>query len=177
MLGDKVRKSLRDLDRPLSVLRPAADMVPPFHKLAVDVIWAGFRIDPEAVRPFLPEGLVLSPASIGVLGIYQAPTGYGIAPYMRGLVGVSVEGVRGSDVGEGMLVVGNIMDEPGAATMRKFYSGATVEGVARTWRDGEFLHGVASVGGVDWLRATIRPGNCGRRCRGSTTSLGSLRPG
>lgn len=158
MLGDKVRKSLRDMDTPSAALRPAADIVPPFHKLAVDVIWAGFRIDPEALRPFLPEGLVLSPASIGVLGIYQAPSGYGIAPYTRGLVGVSVEGLAGSDVGEGMFVMGNIMDEPGAATMRRFYSGATVEGTAHTWREGDLLHGVASVGGVDWLRATIRPG-------------------
>lgn len=172
MLADKVRKSLGDLDRPLSAPRPAADMAPPFHKLAVDVIWAGFRIDPDAVRPFLPDGLVLSPASIGVLGIYQAPTGYGIAPYMRGLVGVSVEGVRGSDVGEGMFVMGNIMDEPGAATMRKFYSGATVEGVARTWREGDLLHGVASVGGVDWLRATIRPGELRPALSGVDNFLG-----
>ena len=37
MLADKVRKSLGDLDRPLSAPRPAADMAPPFHKLAVDV--------------------------------------------------------------------------------------------------------------------------------------------
>jgi len=98
------------MEKPFSVVRAAAEMTPPFQKLAIDVIWAGFRIDPEAVRPFLPDGLVLSPASIGVLGIYQAPTGYGIAPYMRGLVGVSVEGGRGSDVGEGMFVMGNIMD-------------------------------------------------------------------
>lgn len=177
MLGDKVRKSLRDMDTPSAALRPAADIVPPFHKLAVDVIWAGFRIDPEAVRPFLPEGLVLSPASIGVLGIYQAPSGYGIAPYTRGLVGVSVEGLAGSDVGEGMFVMGNIMDEPGAATMRRFYSGATVEGTARTWREGDLLHGVASVGGVDWLRATIRPGEIRAGLSGVDNFLGITQAG
>ena len=172
MLGDEVRRSLRGMERPFSVRRSAADIEPPFQKLAVDVIWAGFRIDPDAVRPFLPEGLVLSPASIGVLGIYQAPTGYGIAPYMRGLVGVSVEGVRGSDVGEGMFVMGNIMDEPGATMMRKFYSSATVEGVARTWREGDLLHGVASVAGVDWLRATIRPGELRPALSGVDNFLG-----
>lgn len=172
MLGDEVRRSLRGMERPFSVRRSAADIVPPFQKLAVDVIWTGFRIDPDAVRPFLPEGLVLSPASIGVLGIYQAPTGYGIAPYVRGLVGVSVEGARGSDVGEGMFVMGNIMDEPGAAMMRKFYSGATVEGTARTWREGDLLHGVASVDGVDWLRATIRPGELRPALSGVDNFLG-----
>lgn len=177
MLGDKVRKSLRDMDTPSAALRPAADIVPPFHKLAVDVIWAGFRIDPEALRPFLPEGLVLSPASIGVLGIYQAPSGYGIAPYTRGLVGVSVEGLAGSDVGEGMFVMGNIMDEPGAATMRRFYSGATVEGTAHTWREGDLLHGVASVGGVDWLRATIRPGEIRAGLSGVDNFLGITQAG
>ena len=172
MLGDEVRRSLRGMERPFSGRVSAADIAPPFQKLAVDVIWAGFRIDPDAVRPFLPEGLVLSPASIGVLGIYQAPTGYGIAPYMRGLVGVSVEGVRGSDVGEGMFVMGNIMDEPGATMMRKFYSSATVEGVARTWREGDLLHGVASVAGVDWLRATIRPGELRPALSGVDNFLG-----
>ena len=177
MLGDKVRKSLRDIDRPFSVLRPAAEIVPPFHKLAIDVIWAGFRIDPDAVRPFLPDGLVLSPASIGVLGIYQAPTGYGIAPYMRGLVGVSVEGVPGSDIGEGMFVMGNIMDEPGASMMRRFYSAATVEGTARTWREGDLLHGVASVDGVDWLRATIRPGEIRPDLSGVDNFLGMTEAG
>jgi DNA-binding CsgD family transcriptional regulator len=177
MLGDKVRKSLRDIDRPFSVRRPAAEVVPPFHKLAVDVIWAGFRIDPEAVRPFLPDDLVLSPSSIGVLGIYQAPTGYGIAPYMRGLVGVTVEGVPGSDVGEGMFVMGNIMDEPGASVMRRLYSAATVEGEARTWRDGDLLHGTASVGGVDWLRATIRPGELRPAMSGVDNFLGETEAG
>ena len=138
MLGDKVRRSLEDTGRPLSGPRRAyGRSSPPFQKVATGVIWVGFRIDPDAVRPFLPEGLVLSPASIGVLGIYQASTGYGVAPYVRGLVGVSVEGVPGSDVGEGMFVMGNIMDEPGASMMRRFYSSATVEGHAQTWRDGD----------------------------------------
>lgn len=177
MLGDKVRRSLGDVEGPFLGRPPADQISPPFHKLAIDVIWAGFRIDPDAVRPFLPEGLVLSPASIGVLGIYQAPTGYGIAPYMRGLVGVSVEGPAGSDVGEGMFVMGNIMDEPGAATMRRFYSQVTVEGTARTWREGELLHGVASVGGVDWLRATVRPGELRPDLSGVDNFLGMTEAG
>lgn len=177
MLGDKVRRSIRDTNGSLSALRAAAASEPPFHKLAVDVIWTGFRIDPVAVRPFLPEGLVLSPASIGVLGIYQAPTGYGIAPYVRGLVGVSVEGVPGSDVGEGMFVMANVMDAPGAAVMRRLYSNATVEGTARTWFEGDLLHGVASVDGKDWLRATIRPGEMRPAMSGVDNFLGLTRVG
>ena len=177
MLGDKVRRSLEDTGRPFSGPRRADQILPPFQKVATGVIWVGFRIDPEAVRPFLPEGLVLSPASIGVLGIYQASTGYGIAPYVRGLVGVSVEGVPGSDVGEGMFVMGNIMDEPGASMMRRYYSSATVEGRAQTWRDGDLLHGVASVEGVDWLRVTIRPGEVRPDLSGIDNFLGETAAG
>jgi DNA-binding CsgD family transcriptional regulator len=108
------------------------------------------------VAPFIPPGLVLSEASIGVLGIYQASTGFGLAPYKRALVGVSVEGMPGSDAGEGMLVVGNVMDEPGAGRLRRLYSRETVTGTARTWRADGLLHGVAEVDGVEWIRATVR---------------------
>lgn len=129
---------------------------PPFQKLATDVLWVGFKVDPERVAPFIPEGLVLSEASIGVMGIYQAATGFGLAPYRRALVGVTVEGVPGSDAGEGMLVVANIMDEPGAGRLRKLYSHQTVTGTARTWREDGLLHGVAEVDGAAWLKATVR---------------------
>lgn len=162
MLGDRVKGAFRGAERPLSA-RVTAPLEPPFHKIAVDVIWTGFRIDFAAVRPFLPEGLVLTPASIGILGIYSAPSGRGIAPYQRGIVGVSVEGVPGSDIGEGMYVMGNIMDMPGGEVMRQRYCDAVVEGTARTWTEDGLLHGVASVDGVDWLRATIRPGGEMRR--------------
>ena len=157
MLGDRVKGAFHAADRPLAERAPAA-LQPPFHKIAVDVIWTGFHIDFDAARPFLPEGLVLTPSSIGILGIYTAPSGRGIAPYQRGIVGVSVEGMPGSDIGEGMFVMGNVMDMPGAEVMRERYCDAVVEGTARTWTKGGLLHGVASVGGVDWLRATVRPG-------------------
>ena len=178
MLGEKARDALKGADRPLSARIPGAALEPPFHKTAIDVIWTGFRIDAAAVRPFLPEGLVLSPSSIGVLGIYHAPTGRGLAPYRRGVVGVSVEGEPGTDIGEGMFVMGNIMDAPGAAAMQKLYSEATVEGTASTWMEGELLHGVAGVDGEDWLRATVRPtGEERRDMSGVDTFLGYTRSG
>ncbi len=156
MLGDRVKGAFGGTERNLAA-RPTVPVEPPFHKIAVDVIWCGFHIDFAAVRPFLPEGLVLTPTSIGILGIYTAPSGQGIAPYQRGIVGVSVEGVPGSDIGEGMYVMGNIMDMPGGQVIRELYSDAVVEGTARTWHEDGLLHGVAAVDGVDWLRATIRP--------------------
>ena len=147
-------------ERITGVLRPqrrGGEPEPPYQKLATDVLWVGFKVDRERVAPLIPEGLVLSEASIGILGIYQAQTGYGLAPYQRALVGVSVEGVPGSDAGEGMLVVANVMDEPGAGRVRKHYSRETATGTARTWREGALLHGVAEVEGVAWLKATVRP--------------------
>ena len=132
------------------------DPEPPFHKVATDVLWVGFRIDPTQVAPFIPPGLMLTEASIGVLGIYQAAVGFGLAPYTRALVGVSVEGVPGSDAGEGMLVIGNVMDEPAAGQLRRLYSRETVTGTARTWREDGLLHGVAEVDGVEWVRASVR---------------------
>lgn len=178
MLGDKVRGAAREADRPVSARAQVSPLQPPFHKTANDVIWTGFRIDADAVRPFLPDGLVLSPTSIGILGIYTAPTGRGIAPYQRGVVGVSAEGVPGSDIGEGMFVMGDILDMPGGAVMHELYSDSVVEGAARTWFEGDLLHGAASVGGVDWLRATIRPGSDLRRdLTGADTFLGHTRAG
>ncbi len=154
------------------------DPEPPFQKLASDVLWVGFRIDPARVAPYVPPGLVLSEASIGVLGIYQAKAGVGLAPYRRALVGVSVEGVPGSDAGEGMLVVGNVMDEPGASRLRRLYSRETVTGTARTWRADGLLHGVAEVDGVEWMRATVRPtGPVRRELSGVDTFFGVTEAG
>ena len=154
------------------------DPEPPFQKLATDVLWVGFRIDHARVAPFVPAGLVLSEASIGVLGIYQATTGFGLAPYSRALVGVSVEGVAGSDAGEGMLVVGNVMDEPGAGRLRRLYSRETTTGTARTWRDDALLHGVAEVDGVEWVRATVRrTGKARRDMSGVDTFFGVTEAG
>ncbi|MGN6486436.1 MAG: helix-turn-helix transcriptional regulator [Devosia sp.] len=151
---------------------------PPFQKLATDVLWVGFKVDAAQVAPFIPEGLVLSDASIGVLGIYQAETGFGLAPYQRALVGVSVEGVPGSDAGEGMLLLGNIMDEPGAGRVKRLYSRETVIGTARTWRADGLLHGVAEVDGVEWVRATVRPkGPLRRDLSGVDTFFGMTEAG
>ena len=143
--------------RPSGSRRGGTEPEPPFQKLATDVLWVGFRIAPTRVAPYVPQGLTLTDASIGVLGIYQAQTGVGLAPYTRALVGVSVEGEVGSDAGEGMLVVGNIMDEPAASRMRRLYSRETTTGAARTWRDAGLLHGSAEVDGAEWMRATVRP--------------------
>jgi DNA-binding CsgD family transcriptional regulator len=132
-------------------------LLPPFSKLALDVLWVGFHIDRAAVRRFVPDPLRLTDASIGILGLYQAPTGSGLAPYCRGLVGVSVEGQPGSGIGEGMYVLGSVMDEPGASRMRQLYSNPTIAGTARTELIDGVLMGEASVNGEAWLRASVRP--------------------
>lgn len=177
MLGDRVKGAFAGTAGNPSA-RPTAPVEPPFHKVAVDVIWTGFHIDHAAVRAFLPEGLVLTAASIGILGVYTAPTGRGIAPYQRGIVGVSVEGVPGSDIGEGMYVMGNIMDMPGGEVIRELYSDAVVEGAARTWSEGGLLHGVAGVDDIDWLRVTVRPtGEMRRDLPGVDNFLGNTGAG
>ncbi|MBK8086261.1 MAG: hypothetical protein IPK28_21895 [Devosia sp.] len=137
--------------------------MPPYHKVATGVVWVAFQFNHEAVRPFLPDGVLLTESSVGILGIYQAHTGFGLAPYTRGMVGISVNGQPGTDVPEGMLVLADIIDEPGASRLRRLYSGNTFVGSARTWQDGALLRGTASVGDEEWLRATIRPGGDKRR--------------
>lgn len=164
--------------RSSSARKPSKDPEPPFQKLATDVLWVGFKVDAARVAPLIPDGLMLSEASIGVLGIYQAETGFGLAPYKRGLVGVSVQGVPGTDAGEGMLVLGNVMDEPGAGRLRRLYSRETVTGTARTWREDGLLHGVAEVNGVEWMRATVRPnGKLRREMSGVDTFFGVTEAG
>lgn len=153
----------RLIGSPAGTRARAREPEPPFQKLATDVLWVGFKIDPARVAPFVPAGLMLTDASIGVLGIYQATTGFGLAPYQRALVGVSVQGVPGSDAGEGMLVVGNVMDEPGAGRLRRLYCREAATGTARTWRDDGLLRGVAEVDGVEWVRASVRPNGKLRR--------------
>lgn len=163
MLRDAVQRSLTPIPVTAEARVVGSEPVPPFHKVATEVVWVVFRFDHEAVRPFLPDGVLITEASVGIVGIYQAHTGFGLAPYTRGLVGVSVKGRPGTDVPEGMLVLADIMDEPGASRLRRLYSGNTSVGSARTWLDEGLLHGAARVGDEDWLRATIRPAGDKRR--------------
>lgn len=177
MLRDKLRRTTAQTETTRQTTR-RRETEPPFQKLATDVIWVAFRIDLDRVRPYLPSEVVLTPQSLGIVGIYQAETGIGLTPYQRGLVAVSVEGVPGSDIGEGMFVIGNIMDEPGASGLRRLYSAETVTGSARTWEEGELWHGAAAVDGEDWLRATVRPvGETMRDLSGVDTFFGLTEAG
>lgn len=137
--------------------RPAREPDPPYLKAAHDVIWVGFRIDIDAVRPFVPPELKLNGDSTGILGIYQAGSGWGLAPYQRGLVAVTVSGTEGGGTGDGIFNLSGIMTAPAVDIVRRRYTKDVVEGYARSWRDGDLVHGVAGVGSNDWLRASIRP--------------------
>lgn len=138
--------------------RPVREPEPPYHKAAQDVVWVGFRIDLDAVRPFVPAELKLTSDSIGVVGIYQAGSGWGLAPYQRGLVAVTVTGNGLGATGDGIFNLSGIMTAPAVDIVRRRYTRHVAEGYARSWREEDLIHGVAGVAGEDWLRASIRPG-------------------
>lgn len=161
MLRELARRSSA---RPGQPVRPSREPDPPYLKSAQDVVWVGFRIDVDAVRPFVPSELKLTGDSIGILGIYQAGSGWGLAPYQRGLVAVTVSGSEPGGAGDGIYNLSGIMSAPAADIVRRRYTKHVVEGYARSWRDGDLIHGVAGVDGEDWLRASIRPTGSVKTC-------------
>lgn len=170
MLKDMARRArIRAVPASTSLEQEPA---PPYHKVVHNLIWASFRIDIDAIRPFVPPQLRLTKDSVGILGIYAASSGWGLAPYQRGLLGVTVSGHDIDATAEGNYNLGGIMSEPAADIVRRRYTKDIETGTARTWLDGGLVHGVAEVNCVPWLKATIQPKGPVRRLSGVDTFIG-----
>lgn len=130
---------------------------PPYPALISDVIWLVFRIDAAAVAPFVPPVLTMSPSLIGVLGIWEAPSGSRLSPYRRALTCVAIEGYDAPDTKEAVYIVGEVVTENAVEAMRTNYFAGCLSGEPRIWWEDGLLHGAVSTGGVEWLRAVVRP--------------------
>ena len=147
---DRIEDHLRD---------PAhlGEVHPPFTKITGDMLWMVFRIDPDIVRPLLPEGVVLSDTLTGVLGVYELVAGWPFGHWSRCFGGVAVQGYDSPDTGEAVYITGDVVSAHAAPAVHRLFDDCCVTGTSRVWRDDDLLRGSVSNGGSGWLDAAIQP--------------------
>lgn len=121
------------------------------------MLWMVFRIDPDLVRPLLPEGVVLSETLTGVLGIYELVAGWPFGQWSRSFGGVAVQGYDSPDTGEAVYITGDIVSAHAAPTVRRVFDDCCVAGTPRVWWDDDKLCGSVTNAETTWLEAAIRP--------------------
>jgi DNA-binding CsgD family transcriptional regulator len=131
-------------------------MRPPFPGVVSNVIWIVSRLDAAKVSAFLPPALAPAAEMIGVLGIYDAPSGSPISPYARAFGGVTVEGHQSPDSRDAVYVIGDLVSANAIDAWRETYLDACLLGEPRVWREGELLHASVGTAGKEWMRVTVR---------------------
>lgn len=129
---------------------------PPFPGVVSDVIWIVSRLDAERIRPFMPPSLVPTSEMIGVFGIYDAPTGSQISPYMRVFGGVTVQGHQSPDSKDAVYIVGDLVTNTAIEAWRDYYVDTCLMGEPRLEWEGDELHGSVGTGGRQWMTVVAR---------------------
>jgi DNA-binding CsgD family transcriptional regulator len=130
---------------------------PPFPGVMSDVIWIVSRLAADRIRPFVPAELSPATDLIGVLGIYEVPTGSPLSPFGRAFGGVTLQGHQSPDSRDAVYIIGDIVNEGAADTWREHYVDTCLGGEPRVWWEDELLHGAVSSGGKEWMHAVLRP--------------------
>src|SRR4051794_13012836 len=130
---------------------------PPFPGIISDVIWIVSRLDGERIKPFMPPSLTPTAEMVGVLGIYDAPSGSAITPYVRLFGGVAVQGHQAPDSRDALYIVGDLVTPNALGAWRDHYVDSCLSGEPRMWWEGESLHGAIESGGKEWLHVVVRP--------------------
>jgi DNA-binding CsgD family transcriptional regulator len=135
-----------------------APLQPPFPGVVGDVIWIVARLNGERIKPFMPPSLDPTKEMIGVLGLYDAPSGSALSPYVRLFGGVTVQGHQSPDSKDAVYIVGDLVTGNALETWRDNYVDTCLEGEPRIWHEGDLLHGSVASGGKEWLHVVVRPG-------------------
>lgn len=130
---------------------------PPYHVRSVDFMFVLTQFDPDAAQRSLPGSLRIHPAEVGFMGLYSAPTGWGITPYTAYFVAVPVVGHDSPDGSPGYVMVEGYYSGRAGPIMHNAYNRRLVPGYSRQWNDGLDWFGEAGVGTTPFIRMRLRP--------------------
>lgn len=108
---------------------------PPYHIHGVRMLYLMCRFDPREIARLVPPGLAPSGTGWGVIGLYEAQQGWGIAPFSAAFMTAELAGVDSSDGSPGNYmhsgafsgVAGQVMSTAYNANFRIGWSKLTVE--------------------------------------------------
>jgi DNA-binding CsgD family transcriptional regulator len=113
------------------------DALPPYQVLANDFLVTGVVFDPEAAAHALPEGLKPLHPATGLFVLYQAPTGWGLAPFSACFVAVGIEGHDATDGSSAHMIVAGWYSDRAGRIMHDNYNTRMVPGEAvHSFEDG-----------------------------------------
>lgn len=107
------------------------DAGPPYQVQAIDFLVTGAVFDRRAAVAALPEGLKPLDPATGLIVLYQAPTGWGLAPFSACFVAVGVEGHDAPDGSSAHMVVAGWYSGRAGHIMHENYNTRMVPGEAK----------------------------------------------
>lgn len=127
--------------QPIFIGRPTAvaeaKPTPPFMIHTRNFFYLGVRYDPAAARAALPDGLHPLEDCSGVIGVYTAPEGWGLAPLCCTFFGISVSEQVAPDGSPTVFMAEQIVGDQGEAIYHDSYNQRVRHGVTHTSRDGD----------------------------------------
>jgi len=128
---------------------------PPYHVGEVDMLFVGVRFAEAAVRAILPAELKPVPEFTGTLCVYEARTGWGIAPYSACFAAIEVEGFDSPDGSRGYYMATGHFSGRAGVVMRRDYNTNFLEGGSRLWREAGQAGGIGGPPGGEALHLTL----------------------
>ncbi|EAQ13272.1 regulatory protein, LuxR [Rhodobacterales bacterium HTCC2654] len=101
--------------------------------------YLGVRFEPEATRAALPEALEPLDDFSGVVGMYVAPEGWGLAPLRGTFFGISVKGPQSPDGSPTVFFSEHVLGGPGQRIIFKDYNRRARRGTTDVVPDGAFV--------------------------------------
>lgn len=130
---------------------------PPYLVQATDFLVTGAVFDRKAAQAALPHGLEVSDAATGLISIYSAPLGWGLAPYSACFVGIEVKDHEAPDGSPAFFMAEGWYSGRAGTIMHENYNCRLGPGEVRHWRRDDVLGAEAGPPGRPLVAAELRP--------------------
>ena len=138
-------------------IRPDADLPPPpYHVHGVTMLYLMCRFDPEVIARIVPPGLTPSGSGWGVIGLYEAAQGWGIAPFSAFFMTAELAGVDSSDGSPGNYMHCGLFSGVAGQVMTGLYNTNFRTGWSRQRVEGDRVRGEAGIGDRTLVRVEAR---------------------
>lgn len=154
--------------------RPA----PPYLQANAQIISVGVTFAEPALRRALPRHITPAPDFTGGINIYQAPAGYGLAPYSAGYLWADIEGYDSPAGGKGRWMLQGMYGPESVATLLREHFGWPVRvGASRSETTERGKRGVVLLGDREVISVEIKAssGAC-QKLNGKANYLSQLGP-
>ena len=125
---------------------------PPFHIHDVRMLYLMCRFDPDALARIVPAGLTPSGSGWGIVGLYEARQGWGIAPFGAAFMTAELAGVDSSDGSPGNYMHSGVFSGVAGQVMTASYNTNFHLGWSRLHVEAGHVLGEAGVGDRTLLR-------------------------